>query len=133
MKTHLNRPTKILYFFPAGDLNKVQHNFKIFSHFQQDTTYKLSCTDNKGFSCMLFLFVLYFHGIPLSLYKYTIFFKSIGQPFFGGRYGASKLKGGNIIISFHREKFCGKKDLQPRKWSVFIFTDSFLSTYCTYC
>ena len=61
MKTHLHRPIKILYFLPAGGFKIVSHNFKIFLHFQQYTICKLSSAYNKGFSYMLFLFLLQFH------------------------------------------------------------------------
>ena len=61
MKIHLHQPVKILYFLPAGGFKIVSHNFKIFLHFQQYTIRKLSSTYNKGFSYMLFLFLLQFH------------------------------------------------------------------------
>ena len=54
MKTYLHRPVKFLYFLPSRDFKNVSHNFKIFLHFQQYATWKLSCVYNKGFSYMLF-------------------------------------------------------------------------------
>ena len=67
IKIYLNRSIEILYFLPVGDYQNVSENLQIFLYFQQYATCKLSCVYNKGFSYMLFLFVLLLHSLNYVL------------------------------------------------------------------
>ena len=58
IKTYLHRPMRILYFLLAWNFKNVSHNFKIFLHFPQYATFRLSLAYNKGFYYILFLFIL---------------------------------------------------------------------------
>ena len=49
-------------FLSPERFQNVSHNFKLFLYFQQYATCKMSRAYNKGFSYMLFLFVLSFHA-----------------------------------------------------------------------